>query len=65
MFAANNRAGCLTGMLMLLLVLLNVGAVISLVLNLTQGHARWLGDLVTAAVLDLIGFYLLRLARDD
>ncbi len=65
MFATNNRAGCVTGILMLLLVLLNVGEVISLVINVTHGHARWLGDLLVAAVLNAIGFYLLRLARED
>lgn len=65
MFAANDRAGCITGMLLLLLVLLDVGAVISLVINLSQGHARWLGDLVVAVVLNLIGFYLLRVVKAD
>jgi len=52
-------------MLVVLLVLLNAGGIISVIFNLSQGHARWVTDLLTVIVFDVIGFYLLRALRDD
>ncbi|AFZ68311.1 hypothetical protein [Deinococcus peraridilitoris] len=51
------------GLLIALLVLLNVGGIITVIVNLGQGNPRWVTDLIAVGVLDLVGFYLLRIAR--
>lgn len=53
------------GLMIVLMVLLNLGGIVTVVFNIGQGHLRWLADLITLVVLDAIGFYLLRVARSD
>jgi hypothetical protein len=52
-------------LLIVLIALLNVGGVVSIVWSIGQGSGRWIGDLVVVAVLDVIGFSLLRVMRED
>ncbi|PYE56475.1 hypothetical protein [Deinococcus yavapaiensis] len=52
-------------LLIALVVLLNVGGIITVVINVGQGHPRWLTDLLIVIVLDIVGFTLLRSMRED
>lgn len=53
-------------LLIMMLALLNVGGLISLVLDLGAGHwGRVLSSLALLISLDLLGFWLLRGMRED
>ncbi|WP_157463562.1 hypothetical protein [Deinococcus pimensis] len=52
-------------LLLALMVLLNVGGVITIIWSIGQGSARWVTDLVTVVLFDVVGFYLLRVLRED
>lgn len=52
-------------LLVILMILLNVGGIISVILSFGKGNARWITDLVTLIALNAVGFYLLRIAGDD
>ena len=52
-------------LLIALMVLLNLGGGITIVVNIGQGDARWLTDLLIVIVLDVVGFTLLRSMRED
>ena len=53
------------GLLYALLVLLNIGGIVTVMFDVAAGNGRWFASLVAVLLLDVIGFYLLRLARED
>jgi hypothetical protein len=59
-------AGPMIGLLVLMLAVLNVGGLISLILDLGAGHwGRVLSSLTLLVALNLLGFWLLRSMRED